>query len=161
MHLKVSSANWHPFRSNFNIITPFNRFCFSSAFLVTGFVHLQDEHGCSLWPPFLTFRQICLATTTSCSLQADYVCIITEEAVGRSWWRHQMETFSASLAICAGNSPGEFPTQRPVTRSFDIFFGLCLNERLSKQCWGWWLETLSHHYDVIVMLQVDNVIAAR
>ena len=38
-----------------------------------------------------------------------------------TWWRHQMETFSASLAICAGNSPvtGEFPAQRPVTRSFD------------------------------------------
>ena len=33
-----------------------------------------------------------------------------------SWWRHQMETFSASLALCAGNSPvtGEFPSQRPV-----------------------------------------------
>ena len=28
-----------------------------------------------------------------------------------SWWRHQMETFSALLALCAGNSPvpGEFP----------------------------------------------------
>ena len=39
-----------------------------------------------------------------------------------SWWRHQMETFSALLALCAGNSPvpGEFPTQRPVTRSFDV-----------------------------------------
>ena len=35
-----------------------------------------------------------------------------------------METFSALLAICAENSPvpGEFPTQRPVTRSFDVFF---------------------------------------
>ena len=37
----------------------------------------------------------------------------------------------------------EFPTQRPVTRSFDIFFDLRLNQRLSKQAWGWWLETLS------------------
>ena len=28
-----------------------------------------------------------------------------------TWWRHQMETFSALVAICAGNSPvtGEFP----------------------------------------------------
>ena len=62
-----------------------------------------------------------------------------------AWWRHQMETFSALLAICAGNSPvpGEFPTQRPVTRSFDVFFGLRLNKRLSKQSWGWWFETLS------------------
>ena len=39
--------------------------------------------------------------------------------------------------------PGEFPTQRPVTRSFDVFFDLRLNKRLSKQSWGWWFETLS------------------
>ena len=62
-----------------------------------------------------------------------------------SWWRHQMETFSASLAIWAGNSPvtGVFPAQRPVSRSFDVFFDLRLNKRLSKQLWGWWFETLS------------------
>ena len=43
------------------------------------------------------------------------------------------------------NSPvaGELPAQRPVTRSFDIFFDLRLNKRLSKQSWGWWFETLS------------------
>ena len=62
-----------------------------------------------------------------------------------SWWCHQMETFSALLAICVGNSPvpGEFPTQRPVTRSFVIFFDLHLNKQLSKQWWGWWFEMLS------------------
>ena len=62
-----------------------------------------------------------------------------------TWWRHEMKTFSASLAICAGNSPvpGEFPTQRPVTQSFDVFFDLRLNKRLSKQWWGWWFGTLS------------------
>ena len=72
-----------------------------------------------------------------------------------SWWRHQMETSSALLAICAGNSPvpGEFPAQRPVTRSFDVFFDLRLNKRLSKQSWGWWFETLSrpwwYHRNVV------------
>ena len=52
-----------------------------------------------------------------------------------AWWRHQMETFSALLALCAGNSPvpGEFHAQRPVTRSFDVTFDLRLNKRLSKQ----------------------------
>ena len=62
-----------------------------------------------------------------------------------SWWRHQIENFSALLAICAGDSPvtGEFPTQRPVTRSFDVFFDLRPNKRLSKQWWGWWFETPS------------------
>ena len=64
----------------------------------------------------------------------------------KSWWRHQMETFSALLTICAENSPvpGEFPAQRPVTRSLDVFFDLCLHKRLNKQSWGWWFETLSH-----------------
>ena len=62
-----------------------------------------------------------------------------------TWWRHQMETFSALLAICAGNSPvpGEFPTQRPVARSFGVFFDLHPNKRLSKHSWGWWFETPS------------------
>ena len=45
--------------------------------------------------------------------------------------------------------PGEFPSQRPVTQSFDVFFDLRLNKWLSKQPWGWWFETLSwslwHH----------------
>ena len=62
-----------------------------------------------------------------------------------SWWRHQMETFSALLALCDGNSPvtGEFPAQRPVTRIFDVFFDLRPNKRLNKQSWGWWFETPS------------------
>ena len=53
-----------------------------------------------------------------------------------------METFSALLAICAGNSPvpGEFPAQRPVTQSFDVFFDLHPGKRLSKQWCGWWFE---------------------
>ena len=70
-----------------------------------------------------------------------------------TWWRHQMEIFSALLALCGGNSPvtGEFPSQRPVTRSFDVFFDLRLNKRMSKQSWGWWLRRHHAHYDVIVM----------
>ena len=58
-------------------------------------------------------------------------------------WRHQMETYSVLLAICVGNSSvtGEFPAQKPVKRSFDVFFNLRLNKRLSKQWRGWWFET--------------------
>ena len=56
-----------------------------------------------------------------------------------------METFSALLAICAGNSSvtGELPAQRPVTRSFGIFFDLHRNKLLSKQSQDWWFETQS------------------
>ena len=60
-----------------------------------------------------------------------------------SWWRHQMEAFSASLAFVRGihrspvNSPGKGQ------RGFDAFFDLRMNKRLSKQSWGWWFETQS------------------
>ena len=64
-----------------------------------------------------------------------------------TWCRHQMEIFSALLAICTGNSPvaGEFPPQRPVMQSFDVFFDLRLNQQLSRQWRGRWFETPSRH----------------
>ena len=91
-----------------------------------------------------------------------FSCLIKLRA--KSWWRHQMETVSALLAFCAGNSPvtGEFPTKRPVTQSFDVLFDLCLNKRLNKQSWGWWFETPLHplwryRNDQTVLL-CDNVV---
>ena len=56
---------------------------------------------------------------------------------------------------CAGNSPvtGEFPTQRPVTRSFDAFFDLRLNKIngwVNKRKAGD-LRCNRAHYDVIVI----------
>ena len=64
--------------------------------------------------------------------------------------RHVMMTssngniFRVTGPLCGEfTGPGEFPTQRPVTRSFDVFFDLRLNKRLSKQPWGWWSETPS------------------
>ena len=77
-----------------------------------------------------------------------------------TWWRHQMETFSALLAICAGNSPvaGDFPSQRPM--SFGVFFDLRLNKRLRKQSWGWWFETPSRplwrHHNGIFSLSISH-----
>ena len=74
------------------------------------------------------------------------VCITgiirTKPSSDFSWWRHQMETFSALLALCAGNAPvtGDFPSPRPVTWSVDVFFDQRLNKQLNKQSWGWWLE---------------------
>ena len=56
-----------------------------------------------------------------------------------------MTSFSALLAFCEGNSPvtGEFPSQRPVTQSFDIFFDVRfrLNKRLNKPSRRRWFET--------------------
>ena len=63
---------------------------------------------------------------------------------------------SELLAICAVNSPvtGEFPSQRPVTWSFDVFFDLRLNKRLSKQSIRGDATHHLAHYDVTVMIQI-------
>ena len=67
---------------------------------------------------------------------------ISTSTATMTWWRHQMETFSALLALWEGNPPFNdgFPSQRPVTRSFEFFY-LCLNKRLSKQARHRWFET--------------------
>ena len=50
--------------------------------------------------------------------------------------------FRVTVPLCGEfTGPGEFPAQRPVTRSFGVFFDLHLNKRLSKQPPGWWFET--------------------
>ena len=65
-----------------------------------------------------------------------------------SWWCHQMEIFSALLALCEGNPPvtGGFPSQRPVTRSFAVFFDLHLTKRATCD-----LRCHCTHYDITVM----------
>ena len=80
-------------------------------------------------------------------------CLVISSDMVVSWWRHQMETFSALLAICAGNSPvtGEFPAQRPVTRSFDVFFDLRLKNAWVNNREAGDLRRHRAHFDVIVM----------
>ena len=80
---------------------------------------------------------ICGISLSPESRYRNYFCISRGSFADIAWRRHQMKTFFALLALCTGNSSvtGEFPSQRPVTRSFDVFFYLCLNKRLSKQSW--------------------------
>ena len=56
-------------------------------------------------------------------------------------WKH----FPRYWTFYEGNPPvtGGFPSQRPVARSFDVFFDLRLNKRLSKQSRRLWFETQS------------------
>ena len=54
---------------------------------------------------------------------------------------HMMTSSNGNIFRVTGHLCGEFTG--PVTRSFDVFFDLCPNRRLSKQSWGWWFETPS------------------
>ena len=70
------------------------------------------------------------------------LCICTIVRVSRYIY-HMMTSTNGNIFRVTGplcgefTGPGEFPTQRPVTRSFDVFFDLRLNKRLSKHSWGW------------------------
>ena len=77
------------------------------------------------------------------------------------WWRHQMKTLSALLALCMGNLPVtiEFPAQRPVTRSFDVFFDLCLGWVNNREAGD--LRRRRAHFDAIVMEKLNSYEISR
>ena len=128
IHLKMSSGKWRPFCLGLNVL-----------------IHrsTKNQFPVILWHEVWTLLRVSFSRVTyfrNCMSK-------------NPWWRHQMETFSALLALCAENSPvtGEFPAQRPVTRSFDVFFDVHLNKQLSKQPNAGDLRCCRAHYDVSVM----------
>ena len=79
------------------------------------------------------------------------------ELLQMTWWRHQTETLFALLAICAGNSPvpGEFPAQKSVMQSFDVFY-MRPNKRFGKDCEAGDSRRHLAHYSVTVMKSNQN-----
>ena len=117
-----SSAIWPS--ETFNKIWSCSNFYSGNAFNVIGNMSSIKRYGTTKIVPIMDAR-----TTSS---------IIKERTPSNG------NIFRVTGPLCGEfTGPGEFPTQRPVTRSFDVFFDLRPNERLSKQPWGWWFETLS------------------
>ena len=85
-------------------------------------------------------------------------CYSTLAVSVTAWWRHQMETLSALLVICTGNSPvtGEFPAQRPMTLSFDVFFDLPWINRWANNRESGDLIHHRAHYGVAIMELLNN-----
>ena len=70
----------------------------------------------------------------------------------KTWWRHQMEAFRVTGHLCGEfTGPGEFPAQRPVTLSFDVFVDLKLTTDWVNKREAGDLRCYHTHYDVIVM----------
>ena len=113
--------------------------------LITKRAGLCCGDKCQIWTWYLKSNQCFHSNSENKTGEITKRWQLTLFHLVHSWWRHQKETLSALPALCAGNSPvtGEFPSQRPVTRSFGIFGHMRLNKRLSKQSWGWWFETPS------------------
>ena len=153
--MHVSDNNTHRSVSYVNIVCQARGSCWSIYYACT--IFLLDIIRCVYYHGCLTGTKTRYAETILCymwtslthwgrdKMAAIFQMIFPKvyEALDLTWWRHQMETYSALLAICAGNSPvtGEFPAQRPVMRGVDVFLDLRLIKRLSKQSWGWRFET--------------------
>ena len=155
MHLKMSPAKWRQFCLGLNELSNPGRYGLNSS----ASTHSQNHRT----------EKVCTKHTISGisgTINTKMRWWTTSEEVRNNaiyfskmpWWRHHLETFSALLAICAGNSPvtGEFPAQRPVTRSFDVFFFICawINGWLKNGEAG---DSRRHftHYDVTAMLIKD------
>ena len=80
------------------------------------------------WKPYLN-RNEPKHNKSMCEHNMEY-CVSAH-----SWWRHQMETFFPRYwpFVRGIHRSRWIPPQRPVTRSFDVFFDLRPNKRLSKQ----------------------------
>ena len=82
------------------------------------------------------------------NLPAHVACLYLWDSLPSSMLFPMMTSSNGNIFRVTGplcgefTGPGEFPTQRPVTRSFDVYFDLRLNKRLYKQSWGWWFEML-------------------
>ena len=150
-HVGIGNPRWRAKRSRHS------RHMRNPQFYVSGKRPIREalyrEEG--IWRPFLHHLSVAVPETevlvaSNVSDQALEAPVIAGRRShhGRSWktcWRHLMGIFSVLLALCSGNSQvnGEFPSERPVTQSFDVFFDLRLNKWLNKQLRHWWFETLS------------------
>ena len=118
-------------------------------------VGLRSQNLCEHTPSYINpvnIRNICkqvyVPLSCSTSQQLSPRSGIRNILLPKWWWHHQMETFSALLALCDGNSPVTcgFPSQTASNAGFDVFFGVSLNKRLNKQTRHRWFETPSRPY---------------
>ena len=125
-------------------------------------VYTLTGKGKEAWLHYLHTAVTSFPSAIPSTIHGDF-CIGRFWRFSLPWWRHQIEPFSASLALCAGNSPvtGEFPSQKPMTRSFDVFFDLRLNKQSRRQS----LETpplslswLRRHCNAMRLNTIQNVL---
>ena len=126
MRLKVSSAKRRPFCLGLNEL---RASILSVLHQHKGFGQLLYLAGPKSWvwqQSLLNHSRVSTPMFTSLTVHDDVIK-----------WKHFPHNWPFMRGI---HRSGVFPAQRPVTRSFGVFFDLRLNKRLSKQSWGWWFE---------------------
>ena len=124
----VAKRNCIPFRSSciyWSVLTEGNCICYTVMYGINAFLQSAIMY-------YWHVADLCAACWWSGNILTVFrpfsICRVHDDATK---WKH----FRVTGHLCA---------QRPVTRSFHVFFDLRLNKLLSKQSWGWWFETQSH-----------------
>ena len=84
-------------------------------------------------------------------INADLKCILLRKPDSRSSWRHQMEAFSASMALCERNASLVDSPHKVQWRGALMFSLICgwINSSANNRAAG---DLRRHHYDVTVMM---------
>ena len=147
-HLKMSLANYRPFGSSMQLylliylrgiqVRKLHAYILNESLGSTGWFQFSLGTYCNhLIQLTMIYGPLNKKNIAGKRVFSNYACkqqpLYTMWFTRLSWWRHQMETFFRITGPLCGEfpGPGEFPTQRPVTRSFDVFFDLRLDKRLS------------------------------
>ena len=106
-----------------------------------------------LWQVYMVYHSRASHFHSCLIRRGPYITRSTLPNTLTTWWRHQMETFSALLAICAGNSPVPVnsPHKGPWRRVLMfclicVWINGCVNNHESGD-----LRLYGVNYDVIVM----------
>ena len=91
--------------------------------------------------PWSVVMHICIIYHYVSLLEINLLLLLLHHDVIK--WKHFPRYWPFVRGIHRGPVPGDFPSQRPVTRSFVVFFDFYLSKRLSKHSRWWWFETLS------------------
>ena len=99
------------------------------------------------------YKVVCVFIMVKAPTEGTVYCVSLSDVLVVSWWRHQMETFSALLALCAGNSP--VPVNSPHKGQWRgalmfSFIYAWINDWVNNREAGD-LRRQDGHYDVIVM----------
>ena len=92
------------------------------------------------------------SASVACPRLIPLAWLFPHEPLVRTWWRRQMQTISALLALCAGNSSvtSDFPSHRPVMQSFGVFVDVWTNGWANSLDAGD-MRRHSTHYGIIVL----------
>ena len=112
------------------------------------YVHISVTKWCIVRYPSYTLWDLWDGSiATECKEPGSFwisMCTYSKLVSAFLWWDEHafmMTSSNRNIFQSTGSLCGEIPSQRPLTRSFGVFFDLRLNIRLSKQSWGWWFET--------------------